>query len=187
MRMTSLMIGLAAASLAACQPPTTPDTGTEPAAPATPSATRPTSGAIPKVTGPAAPEGLLEPQVMQLAEWRSAELQGELGCGFSRVVADGPLLFTASDVDPDATSDAAIKLDGKVVKLRTESKGGFNALSAGARFVGPDGLAANVVRSGERVRETPQIAEESPRYPALLVISQRGREMQIDGFWECGP
>lgn len=130
----------------------------------------------------------LEPQVMALADWRGANLRGELGCGFSRGTGDaGPLLFAASDVDKAMASQAAIKLDGKVMRLATETTGGFDALGKGARFAGLDGLFANVVISGARVRETPQIAEESPRYPAQLVISQRGREMAIDGFWECGP
>lgn len=193
-----LSIALAAASsLTACHQ--------QPATPATPEAsapdqeatttnftTRSVTSSVPEAATRSVPVvtevlNSLEPQRLELAEWKTAELNGELGCGFRRRGDNGPLLFAASDVDRAATSDAAIKLDGKVFKLTTESKGGFNALSVGARFSGPDGLAANVVRSGERIGETPQIAEESPLYPAQLVVSQAGRELSIDGFWECGP
>ena len=119
----------------------------------------------------------LEPQPMKLGEWRGADLKGELGCGFARKVGELPVVFAASFVDPKATSDAAMKFAGRVVKLTTASTGGFDALSTGARFAGPDGLFANVVRSGARIAEAPKIAEESPRYPALLVVSKGGREL----------
>ena len=144
--------------------------------------------AVPTPPPTAASRMSLEPEVMALADWKGANLRGELGCGFSRGAGeDGPLLFAASDVDTTMIAEAAIKLDGKVVNLSTDTTGGFDALGKGARFMGPGGLFANVVISGARVRETPQIAEESPRYPAQLVVSQGGLEMGIDGFWECGP
>lgn len=180
---------VAAAALAACQQQTT--TTVTPEESRAPETSTPvmdtTAAATASPTASASPFASLEPEVMALADWRGAKLDGELGCGFRREGADGSLLLAASDVDPAMMSEAAIKLGGKVYKLTTTTKGGFSALGKGARFVGPDGLFANVVRGEKRIRETPQIAEESPLYPAQLVISQGGREIAIDGLWECGP
>ena len=171
----SVLVPFAAVAIAtACQ-----EKGATPEAAATP-----VTASSPAIASAGAS---LDPQPMELADWKSADLRGELGCGFARDVGEAPILFAASFVDPKATSDAAMKFGGRVVKLSTESKGGFDAMSTGARFAGPDGLFANVVRAGDRIAETPQIAEESPRYPALLVTSRGGRELSIDGFWECGP
>lgn len=129
----------------------------------------------------------LEPQVMRLADWKSVNLRGELGCGFSRG-GEGPLLFATSFVDPEARADAAVKLNGRVVRLTTDDKGGFDTLVRGARFAEPEGLTVNVVRGSDTpLVEQPQIAEESPRYPATMVVSEGGRELAVDGFWECGP
>lgn len=136
---------------------------------------------------PTATTGSLQPETMELSEWRGMDLKGELGCGFAGASAEGPLLFAASFVDPAAISEAAIKLDGEMIKLATQTKGGFDALVQGGRFFGPGGVLVNVVRSGERVVEDPPIAMESPRYPALMVLSRSGQELSIDGFWECGP
>ena len=184
-----LLIAIAATSLlAACQNrAATPD----PASPGDPGVATASMDPEPFQSPPPDPpqtaRSALEPQPMKLAEWRGAELKGELGCGFARNVGDLPLLFAASFVDKTATSDAAMKFDGRVVSLKTESKGGFDALSQGARFAGSSGLFANVVKAGKRIAETPHVAEESPRYPALLVVTRGGQELSIDGFWECGP
>ena len=136
-------------------------------------------------TGAAAP---LVPMQMDPDELRAVDLKGELGCGFAPSPQETPLLMAASFVDKAATSQAAMKLGNQVVMLETQSKGGFDALTKGARFVGPDGLFANIVRaSDEPMQENPHITMESPRYPALLVLSRDGTELSIDGFWECGP
>ena len=136
-------------------------------------------------TGAAAP---LVPMQMDPAELQAVDLKGELGCSFAPSPQETPLLMAASFVDKAATSQAVVKLGNRVVKLETQGKGGFDALAKGARFVGPRGLFANVVRtSDEPIEETPQIAMESPRYPAQLVLSRDGTELSIDGVWECGP
>lgn len=138
-------------------------------------------------TGEAVASFDLEPQEMRLADWKSVNLRGELGCDFSRG-GDGPLLFATSFVDPEAPADAAVKLAGQVVRLTTAGEGGFDNLVKGARFAEPGGLVVNVVRiSDKAMAEQPPIAEESPRYAAMMVVSKAGRELAVDGFWKCGP
>lgn len=134
------------------------------------------------------PSGTLVPQTMQLAEWRAADLDGELACSFSRSAGESPLLVATSFVDDTAISEVALKLSGQVLTLETRSRGGFDALVAGGRFVGPESLTVNIARSAEEpVAEEPRIAMESPRYPAMMVLSRDGQKLSVDGIWECGP
>lgn len=129
----------------------------------------------------------LVPDTLSADEWRRANLRGELGCAFARAPDEGPLFFATSYVGDAATPEGVIKLDDQVVKLLSQTRGGFAALGRGGRFLGPDNLLVRIDRESPRISETPAIAEESPRYPARLILSLGGRELSVEGIWECGP
>ena len=129
----------------------------------------------------------LVPESLGSATTGDLELSGELGCAFLAPGGREALFLGAADVADDAIASAAMRFGGEVVKLRLAGRGGFSALSKGGRFEGANGLFVNIVPSGDPVRETPQIAEESPRRPALMVLSRDGQELSIEGFYECGP
>ena len=131
--------------------------------------------------------GMLVPQTLNSGEWRSANLRGELGCSFATSSDEEPLFYATSFVGDAVTPEGVVKLDDSLVKLAAQTRGGFAALGRGGRFLGPDNLLVRLERGSPQIRETPAIAEESPRYPARLLLSRGGREVSVEGIWECGP
>lgn len=174
--------------LSACQPAERRQAAGEPAQPATTGtqpAAVPTARAGQAETRVAPP---LVPMTLTSADLDAARLTGELRCAFSAQAGGEPLLLAAADVADDARGEALVKPGNGPVRLAMDRAGGFNAMRTGARFVGPGGLVANVVVSGDSpLPEEPSVATESPRYRALMVLSQGGREVGVDGVWECGP
>lgn len=122
------------------------------------------------------------------ADIRSARLEGELACTFRRENGQAPIFFGRGNVLDDAGAVAAVKYDGSVRRLAMEGRGGYDAMADGARF-GGQGLTLTIDRAGdEPVAEEPQVAMESPIYPATLTFTGPGEARQaIEGLFECGP
>lgn len=174
---TPLLVSLLSLPLAACsQPSDTEDTA-------------PGADTLPAERSGASPQGEpLVPETIALAEWREADLTGELGCSFNRNDREDPLLLAAADVADDAPAEAAVKVGGSIEKLTMDRRGGFSALSEGGRFTGEADLTADVAVTGDTpLEEDPAIAMESPRYAATLTFTRAGQSVATDGFWECGP
>lgn len=122
------------------------------------------------------------------ADLATVDLSGELACSFRREAAAAPIWLGRGDVDPAAGAEAVVKLGGAVRKLTMAGAGGYDAMAEGARFEG-EGVTLAIARSGdEPTAEQPQIAMESPTYPAVMTVSLSGRdERTIQGLFECGP
>lgn len=118
------------------------------------------------------------------ADLATVDLSGELACSFRREAAAAPIWLGRGDVDPAAGAEAVVKLGGAVRKLTMDD----DAMADGARFEG-EGVTLAIARSGdEPTAEQPQIAMESPTYPAVMTVSLSGRdERTIQGLFECGP
>lgn len=143
--------------------------------------------AAPTVEQPAI---LQEPGLEELGEADLAEvdLDGELACTFRRDEGRGPIFFGRGDVLDDASAEGAVKYDGTVRTLAMAGTGGYDAMADGARFEG-EGLALTIATAGdEPIQEEPQIAMESPIYPATLTFTAPGQaEQAVQGLFECGP
>jgi len=122
------------------------------------------------------------------ADIRSARLEGELACTFRRVDGQAPIFFGRGDVLDDVGAIAAVKYGGSVRRLEMEGRGGYDAMADGAHF-GGQGLTLTIARTGdEPVAEEPQVAMESPAYPATLTFTGPGEARQaLEGLFECGP
>jgi len=115
------------------------------------------------------------------------QLSGELGCAFYASRGDEPLFIGLGFVSDEESAEGLVKIDGSPVKLAMEGAGGYDRMAAGARFTGTD-LAVEVnVTGAEPLPEDPPIAGESPMHHARMSVARAGRELQIDGYYECGP
>ena len=132
------------------------------------------------------PTAMLEP--LGEADLAAIELSGELACSFRREADAPPIWLGRGDVGPAAGAVAVVKLGGAVRTLAMAGDGGYDAMAGGARFEG-EGVALAIAKSGdEPVAENPQVAMESPIYPAVLTVAVAGEdERAIQGLFECGP
>lgn len=167
----------AALVLAACGDTSEP--AREPAAaepPSTPTVERPAMIEEPGL------EGLGETDLAGIG------LEGELACTFRRSEGQSPIFFGRGDVLDDASAEGAVKYDGTVRTLAMAGTGGYDAMADGARFEG-EGLTLTIATAGdEPIQEEPQIAMESPIYPATLTFTAADQtEQAVQGLFECGP
>jgi len=117
----------------------------------------------------------------------AAGLQGELGCGFMTALGGEELWIGQGDVDPRAGAQSVVKVDGDVVKLTMEGKGGYDVMADGARFAAGD-LSVAFVRTGsDPLVEEPGVAMESAAFPAQMSVRRGDSSMMIEGVLECGP
>ncbi len=122
------------------------------------------------------------------ADIRSARLEGELACTFRHEDGQAPIFFGRGNVLDDVGAIAAVKYGGSVQRLEMEGRGGYDAMADGARF-GGQGLTLTIATTGDDpLPEKPQVAMESPAYPATLTFTGPGEARQmIEGLFECGP
>ena len=126
----------------------------------------------------------LTPGVIEQSMRRQANLQGELTCTFSR--DDDVLFAAAANVVSAEGAEALMVLDGEPVELRMEGGGGFNTLSRGASFSGPESLTAEIsVQSEAEVTETPAPSIASPQYVAQLIVERGEQSLTVDGIYDC--
>lgn len=136
-----------------------------------------------------APEPVASLDELSEADVSGAELAGELACSFRRAQGEGTLFLGRGDVVDTAGAEAVVKLGGAVRQLAMAGEGGYDAMADGARFEG-EGIALAIAKSGdEPIAEDPQVAMESPIYPAVMtVVAGPGQEERaIQGLLECGP
>lgn len=184
MKFPKMLVLVPIITLAACGPESAPqDPPVSPSSEPAPISSGLASGeaAIPD-------DAPLVPEAVRPFIGNGLRLQGELGCNFSRASSGEMLFFAAADVADEAMGEGAVVLAGKPVKLVMDGRGGFSALSDGARFSGPEGLAANItVTVNEPLVEEPGIAMESSRYRASFTLESGMRTITVNGIWECGP
>lgn len=122
------------------------------------------------------------------ADLAQTDLAGELACTFRRSEEGGPIFLGRGNVVDEAGAEGAVKYHGAVRKLAMEGKGGYDAMADGARFEG-SGFTLTIATTGdEPLAEEPQVAMESPIYPATLTFTAPGEvERTIEGVFECGP
>lgn len=126
----------------------------------------------------------LTPGIIGESMRRQANLEGELGCTFRR--DDDAILVAAANVVSAESAEGLIVLDGEPVELEMNGGGGFNTLSRGASFSGPDDLTAEVsIRSEAEVTETPAPPIASPQYEAQLVIQRGEQSLTVEGIYDC--
>lgn len=125
---------------------------------------------------------------MSEADLVRTDLEGELACAFRAGEKAAPLFLGRGNVLDDAGARGAVKYEGTVRTLAMDGTGGYDAMADGARFEG-EGLALTIATSSdEPLAEEPQVAMESPIYPATLTFSPAGQPAQtIEGLFECGP
>ena len=115
------------------------------------------------------------------------ELVGELGCGFYASRGDDPLFIGLGTVSDEDSAEGMVKVDGRAVKLVMNGAGGYDRMADGAQFTGGGLTVAFSVIGAEPLAEDPPVAGESPVHPARMHVARAGRELQIDGYYECGP
>ncbi len=129
---------------------------------------------------------LLTPGTIEESLRRQANLTGELACTFRRADDDSVILAAAANIVSAESAEALIVLDGEPVELEMDGGGGFNTLSRGASFTGPDELTAEVsIRSEAPVTETPAPSIASPQYEAQLMLERGEQSLTIDGIYDC--
>lgn len=135
-----------------------------------------------------APEPAAMLEELGEADLATVDLAGELGCSFRREDAKAPIWLGRGDVADDAGAEAVVKLDGAVHELAMAGEGGYSAMADGARFKGGN-IALAIAKTGdEPIEEEPQIAMESPIYPATLTFTTTSEaEQVVRGLLECGP
>ncbi len=111
-------------------------------------------------------------------------LEGELGCSFSFSRSDDPLLVAKGVVDSQSQAMGAVKIDGTVMRLAKEGKGGFGDMPDGASFTNGT-VSARVEVTGEA--DPGAAPSESPLKTARLTIARGTRQIVIDGFYACAP
>lgn len=122
------------------------------------------------------------------ADLTDAGLEGELACAFRRGEEGAPIFLGRGDVHDDVGAAAAVKYDGAVRKLAMEGRGGYDAMADGRRFSGQGLTLTIATTSDEPLAEEPQVAMESPIYPATLTFTAPGEAKRaIEGVFECGP
>jgi len=161
--------------LAACSP----GGGSEPDEPQVDNAGSPSAG-----DQPSAPI-LLE--TLGPRDRDDVELAGELGCGFYASRGGDPLFIGMGSVSDAESAEGMVKIDGRAVKLAMNGVGGYDRLVDGAQFAGGGLIVAVSVTGTEPLAEDPPVAGESPVHPARMHVARAGRELQIDGYYECGP
>ena len=121
--------------------------------------------------------------------FRGAEIAGELGCAFTLERSAGalPIMRAAGFVGDSASGEALVVTGGQPVRLSVDGEGGYDAIADGTRFSGEGWQVAVERTATEPLTEDPQIAMESPVYPAMLTVMHDSDSRDIPGFWECGP
>lgn len=126
------------------------------------------------------------------ATTRNLQLEGELGCAFTRGGAEGDLLWRgAADVVGNAGAQSVAMIDGELRELAMDGTGGYNAMANGAAFVGDLYRIAIAKTGSEPLVEDPAVAMESPQYEAIMTVTKggdaSGETVEIAGVLECGP
>ena len=111
-------------------------------------------------------------------------LEGELGCSFSFSRTDDPLLVAKGIVGSQSQAAGAVKIDGTVMRLAKEGKGGFGGMPDGASFTNGT-VSARVEVTGDA--DPGAAPSESPLKTARLTIARGTRQIAVDGFYACGP
>ena len=164
------------ALLAACAEPDD-ESETDPVA-AVPSTE---TAAVPVIDGANLVPGVVEDSMRQ-----QANLVSDLGCVFRR--GDDVLLAAAANSVSAESAEALVVLDGSPVELEMDDEGGYNTMSRGASFSGPDGLAVEVeVRAPAPVRETPAPVVAEPNYTGSLNLRRGAQSVTVEGIYNCGP
>ncbi|MEN7538331.1 hypothetical protein [Aurantiacibacter flavus] len=161
---------LAACNEGAPEPPVASD---EPAAPV--------ASGVSMAEGQSAPIML---DVIMPEDIAAEPLDGELGCSFSFSRNDDPLLVAKGFVDSQRQAMGAVKIDGTVMRLAKDGKGGFGDMPDGASFTNGT-VSARVEVTGEA--DPGAAPSESPLKTARLTIARGTRQIVIDGFYACGP
>jgi hypothetical protein len=123
----------------------------------------------------------LDPGPINEAEADSA-LEPGPGCEFSRALDGDPILVARAPADEASFANGVMKLNGKLVRLRSESEGGFEALLAGPV------MAADGVRMSVRpvADESMEIEDGMRRQLADLVFElDQGLTVGYRGFYSC--
>ncbi|MDG5747775.1 hypothetical protein P8Q88_06240 [Qipengyuania sp. XHP0207] len=177
-RETALIFMAPIALLAACAEPVD-DSETDALAPVSPTATETESPLAGESTS-------LVPGVLEASMRREANLTSDLGCVFRR--GDDVLLAAAANSVSAESAEGLVVLDGSPVELEMDGEGGYNTLSRGASFSGPDGLSVEVeVRSPAPVRETPAPVVAEPNFTGSLNLRRGAQSVTVEGIYNCGP
>jgi hypothetical protein len=176
-----ILLAGASLALAACSEPATDPAPAE----ATPAPAPAARGAA--AAGEPAEALNLAVQELTPADIERAALNGELACSFAPGLGGETLFLGHGNVDDAAGATGVIKLPDGVRVLAMDARGGFSAMSRGARFAGQDVAVAFALAGADKLPEEPQVAEESPAHPATMTVRSAQSEIAIQGVFECGP
>ena len=127
----------------------------------------------------------LVPGVVSETMRSEANLVSDLGCVFRR--GEETLLAAAANSVSAESAEALIVLDGNPVELEMNGGGGYNTLSRGASFAGPDGLEVEVeVRASAPVSETPAPVVAEPNFTGSLNLRRGSQTVTLEGIYNCG-
>ncbi len=123
----------------------------------------------------------LDPGPMNEAEADMALDPGP-GCEFSRVAEGDPILVARAPEGETGAANGVMKLNGKLVRLRSQSEGGFEALLAGP-VMAAEGVRMSVTPVADEDTET---EDGMRRWAADLVFElDQGLTVGYRGFYKC--
>lgn len=112
-------------------------------------------------------------------EIETADLPGELGCGFSDA-SGKPLVIAMGDAASKGPASGIVKVGDYVEQIA--APGGFDAMVKGVTFTGA-GKTVIIELAGSPIDNS-----ESPPIPAKLTYQRAdGAERTFTGTWTCGP
>lgn len=162
----------AACSLAACSQP---ESAQEPTAPK------------PAETAGGA-DMAFSPEALSADDMKQVSVNGELGCAFALEKQSPALLIARGNVGSTTPASGIIKIAGRTIPLKSREPSGFDGLGDGATFEGPAVTVAIERLSEDSPPSTMAGSEESPPYPAKMILSgEGGAENAMNGLWTCGP
>ena len=116
----------------------------------------------------------------------ATNLDGELGCSFTRTAGGPALLIAMADVagnEGAAPGRGLIKIGEVVEPVTATGGGGFSAMAESGEFAAK-GLTIAIDETGEE----PAAGHESPPMPARMELQRAdGASRTLAGFWTCGP
>lgn len=117
---------------------------------------------------------------------QATNLDGELGCTFTRTAGGPALLVAMADVagsEGAAPGRGLIKIGDVVEQITATGGGGFSAMAESGEFAAK-GLTIDIDETGEE----PASGHESPPMPARMEVQRAdGASRTLAGFWTCGP
>lgn len=116
------------------------------------------------------------------AQIEPANLQGELGCSFSRETDTNPILVARADVVPEGLVTGVVAVNAYPERIAQANAGGFDDLADGIEL-----SSRAMTLQLDVLGEDRSDSEQSVRPATLTVMRMDGAERIYEGMWTCGP